>query len=110
MTSGIPPTATPAPGSPQARLLDAAHQLQSIFYSQLFQAMRDAEPEGGMLQQSTGEKMFTGMLDDKIAALASNQTDRGLADAMYRQLSRQIAPASAAAAPAAAAPATAVKP
>ena len=70
--------------------MQAAHQLEAVFYGQLFQAMRAAVPEGGMFQKSTGEQMFTSMLDDEVAKLASNQSDRGLAGALYHQLVRRL--------------------
>jgi Rod binding domain-containing protein len=92
------PVAKPAPGSPQAKLLAAAHELESVFYGQLFKAMRDTVPEGGIVTKSTGEQMFTGMLDDEISRLATGQTDRGLATALYHELSRQL-PANSAASP-----------
>lgn len=99
--SGVPavggPAAAPAPGSPHAKLLAAAHQLESVFYGQLFKAMRDTIPEGGIVTKGTGEQMFTGMLDDEISRLATGQTDRGLAAAIYHELSRQLPPDPAAA-------------
>jgi Rod binding domain-containing protein len=88
--------AAPAPGSPQAKLLAASHQLESLFYGQLFQAMRAAIPDGGLIKQDSGEKMFAGMMDDEVAKLASSQTDRGLAGAIYHELSRRLPAAPAA--------------
>lgn len=88
--------APPAPGSPEAKLRRAAKDLEAVFYGQLFQAMRDAAPVEGAVETSQAEKMFTSMLDDQIARLAAGQTHRGLADAMYRQLSRHLPAAEAA--------------
>jgi len=82
----------PAPGSPRAKLMEASHQLESVFYGQLFQAMRATIPEGGLVQQGTGEKMFSAMLDDEVAKHASRQTNRGLAAAIYKELSRRLPP------------------
>ncbi|MES2305389.1 MAG: rod-binding protein [Gemmatimonadota bacterium] len=90
MTAPIGGTPRPAPGSPEAKLRHAASELESVFYGQLFQAMRDASPEGGAIETSSAEKMFTTMLDDKISRLAAGQTNRGLAEAMYRQLSKNL--------------------
>ena len=80
------------PQSPRAKLMEAAHQLEAVFYGQLFQAMRATIPDGGLVQQGSGEKMFSGMLDDEVARLATRQTDRGLAAAIYRDLSRRLPP------------------
>ncbi|HEY4321503.1 MAG TPA: rod-binding protein [Gemmatimonadales bacterium] len=82
----LPAQLTPA----QTKLMQAAHDLEAVFYGQLLQAMRATVPEGGIFQQSTGEKMFTSMLDDEVSKMASNQTDRGLATALYHQLARQL--------------------
>ena len=95
--------AGPKPGSPRAKLLEAAHQLESVFYGQLFQAMRATIPDGGLVQQGSGEKVFSGMLDDEVAKLAGRQTNRGLAAAIYNELSRRLPP-EAPAVPTAAAP------
>lgn len=92
---GAPPT-TPAPGSPRAKLLETARQLESVFYGQLFRAMRATVPDGSMIQKGPGEQVFTGMLDDEIAKLATHQTDRGLAAAIYHELSRRLPPETAA--------------
>lgn len=90
MTAPIGNGSRPAPGSPEAKLRHAASELEAVFFGQLFQAMRDASPQGGAVEASSAEKMFTTMLDDKISRLAAGQNHRGLADAMYRQLSKHI--------------------
>jgi Rod binding domain-containing protein len=55
--------------------------------------------EGGMFEQSQGEQMFTGMLDDQISRLASARSEHGLAESLYRQMSRHLGPETAADAP-----------
>lgn len=90
MTAPVGGSPRPAPGSPEAKLRHAASELEAVFFGQLFQAMRDASPQGGAIEASSAEKTFTTMLDDKISRLAAGQTHRGLADAMYRQLSKQL--------------------
>lgn len=84
-----------AGGTPQEKLHQAARQLEGVFYAQLFQAMRNAVPSGADSQASSGEEMFTGMLDGQIAELAAGQGERGLASAMYRQLSGYLSPEAA---------------
>lgn len=84
----------PRPGSPNAKLMKAAQDLESVFYGQLFQAMRESVPDDGMIDESSGEKMFTGMLDDEVAKLATNQTGRDLATVLYKQLAQKITPPS----------------
>ncbi|HEY3934496.1 MAG TPA: rod-binding protein [Gemmatimonadales bacterium] len=90
--TGASTAAVPATGTPRARLQAAAHQLEAVFYGQLFQAMRATIPEGGVVERGTGEQMFTAMLDDEVARAASQQTDRGLATSIYHELSRSLPP------------------
>lgn len=78
---------------PRAQLRQASHDLEAVFYGQLLQAMRDTVPDsGGMFEKSQGEQMFTSMLDDQISKLASARTTHGLAESLYRQMSRHLGP------------------
>jgi len=94
VTQVVPPgpVLTPTPKALHAKLKAAAHQLESVFYGQLFQAMRATIPESGLVPTDSGEKVFTGMLDDQFSQLASSRTDRGLAGAIYKELSRHLPP------------------
>lgn len=94
--SGIGPAApAPEPKKPEAldaqrtKLRKAAHQLEGVFLSHLFQAMRESVPQsdadGGL-----GQQMFTSILDDELASRAADQLHRGLGEALYRQLSRRL--------------------
>ena len=63
--TAIGPIGGPTPPTPRERLQQQAEELESVFYAQLFQAMRQTVPgEGGLMEPSPGEQMFTGMLDD----------------------------------------------
>lgn len=77
------------PALPEQRLRQAAVELEGVFYAQLFQAMREAVP-AGEADDSSAEQLFTAMFDQEVANLAAAQGERGLADAIYRQLSRQL--------------------
>jgi|CXWL01.1.fsa_nt_gi flagellar protein FlgJ len=81
----------PTPATARERLQRQAQELESVFYAQLFQAMRQTVPsEGGLLEQSTGEQMFTSMLDEQVARFAAERSDSGLAAAMTKQLGRNL--------------------
>lgn len=75
-----------------AQLRRLAHEMEGVFVSQLFQAMRASIPEGGVLERSPGEQTFTGMLDDLVARRAAEKTERGIGEALYRQLARRLPP------------------
>lgn len=92
MTAPIGVAATPPPGSDRAKLLAAAQSLEAVFLQQMLQAMRDATPEGGLIEQSAGERIFRGVLDETMALEAVKQNERGLAASLYQQLSRHLPP------------------
>jgi Rod binding domain-containing protein len=77
----------------RAALRRAAHELEAVFLQQLFQAMRAGVPESGLLAKPAGEELFTSLLDERIASVAAQRSERGVGEALYRQLSRRLAPA-----------------
>ena len=77
-----PDVLTPA----QAKLKQAAHQLEGVFLAQLFRTMRESVPDNG----NEAQKMFTSMLDDTLASKAADHMQRGLGDALYRQLAQRL--------------------
>jgi flagellar protein FlgJ len=78
------------PDEERAKLRTAAHQLEGVFLSQLFKAMRDTVPAGESGPGSEGREMFTSMLDDTLAQRAAGRMSHGLGEALYRQLSRRL--------------------
>jgi flagellar protein FlgJ len=70
-----------------AALRQAAVDMNAVFMQQLLKAMRDTVPaEGGIVPRGQGEELFTGLMDERIAADTSAQWKRGLGDAIYRAL------------------------
>lgn len=70
-----------------AALRKAAAGMEAIFMQQLLKAMRDTVPaDGGIVPRGQGEELFTGLMDERIAADTSAQWKRGLGDAIYRAL------------------------
>lgn len=78
------------PEQARAKLRTAAHQLEGVFLSQLFKAMRDTVPAGAAGPGSEGRELFTSMLDDTLAERAAERMTHGLGEALYRQLSRRL--------------------
>lgn len=99
---------TDASASPRnARLLEAVKNLEGVFVQQLYKAMRESVPQDeGIISGGTGEEMFTALMDQHLAAETPRHWERGLSDALYRQLSRHLAPVDASAVDAAVAPST----
>jgi len=71
--------------SPEA-LKASTKQFEALFMNMMLKSMRDATPKDGMLD-SEQTKMYTSMFDQQIS---QNMASRGvgLADALYRQLSK----------------------
>jgi len=65
-------------------------EFEAVFLRQVFQAMRETEMDGGLLRHSPGEEMFTSLLDDRLASEAARRSQRGIGEALYRQLSRKL--------------------
>jgi flagellar protein FlgJ len=72
-----------------ATLLKTASQLEGMFVQQLYKAMRETVPQQeGIVSGGAGEDIFTGLLDQHLAAETPKQWERGIAQALYRQLRR----------------------
>jgi flagellar protein FlgJ len=92
----IPPESR-APSPDDARLKKTAQQLEGVFVEQLFKAMRDTVPHGeGAFDGGNGEDMFTGLMDQHLAADTPTQWAHGLAEAAYKQLRTALPGAKAA--------------
>lgn len=81
-----------APRDPKVELERLSNELESVFFFQLFQAMRESVPRGGLIESTSGEQMMQSLLDERLASAAAERTTGGLSDAIYRQLSRRLAP------------------
>ncbi len=74
---------------PQQALKGVAQQFEAVFLHQLLKSMRQASPSGGLMD-SDQTRSYVGMLDQQLAQTLSAK-GIGLADAMFRQLSRNQA-------------------
>lgn len=91
----IAPSVSATGGAPvdprDAAMRKAATDLQGVFVQQLYKTMRETVPtEGGLVEQSHGEEIFAGLMDERLAADTGTRWHRGLGDAIYRAL-RQTA-------------------
>jgi len=78
-----------ASGEKNKELLAACREFEAIFYQQLLKGMRSTVMESGWLDGGTGEDVFRDLLDAEYAKLMAEKNSRGLADMIYRQLSRE---------------------
>ena len=88
ITSATPVAAGSPPADPRdVALAKAARQLESTFVQQLFKAMRETVPaDGAMVGRTQGEDIFTGLMDEHVAADTGTRWPRGLGDAIHRAL------------------------
>jgi peptidoglycan hydrolase FlgJ len=77
----------------EARLRGVVKQLEGVFVEQLFKAMRETVPDGGVVETSAGEDMFNGMFDQQLSQAAPDQWNSTLAEALFRQLRHALPPA-----------------
>lgn len=95
--AGAAPRAHPAAARPadDPRLRQVARQMEGGFVQELYKAMRATVPQGdGIVSGGSAEEMFTGLMDQHLATETPTRWDRGLAEAIYRQLRAAEQPAS----------------
>ncbi len=84
------------PTADQKKLRKAASDLEGLFVSQMFKAMRATVPtDEGIVSGGSGEEIFTGLMDEHLAAETPSHWGGGLSEALYRQLSKGLPAASA---------------
>ena len=91
----VGPGATPTGGLDalkSGRITDRAERLKVVttlleasFYEELYKAMRDTVPDGGLVDGGAGEDVFSSLMDQHMAEASAARSVRGLGDALYRQ-------------------------
>ncbi len=71
----------------QKQMAAVAVQFEQLFANMMMKSMRASVPENSLLPQSTGEKIYTEMLDSEYADLMVKRSSLGLAKNIYRQMS-----------------------
>jgi peptidoglycan hydrolase FlgJ len=80
----------------EARLRQTARQLEGVFVEQLFKAMRETIPSGGLVDGGTGEEIFHSLLDAELSSAVPAQWNSPLGEALYRQLRASLNPSATA--------------
>ncbi len=86
----VAPVAADGLASEAERLRLASKQLEGVFMSYVMRAMRETVPDGGLLGGGAAIETFTAIFDEHLAEAAAMRMDRGLGEALYRQLSRHL--------------------
>lgn len=88
-TSAAP--ASPAASKEEEKLRKASNDLEGLFVSQLFKAMRETVPkDDGIVSGGSGEEIFTGLMDEHLAAETPKHWGGGISEALYRQLRKGL--------------------
>jgi flagellar protein FlgJ len=72
------------------RLKEACKEMEAVFINTVLERMRATIIREGLIKESLGESIFTSMLDGELAQKISEGGGTGIADLLYRQLSKNI--------------------
>jgi len=85
-----PPSSCPAAGIERlGKLKKSCADIESLFLSTLFKAMRKTVPQGGLFKKSTGEDIYNSMFDQQVAVFLSQGQGIGLGQMLYNQMLRR---------------------
>ncbi|MEO7998675.1 MAG: rod-binding protein [Gemmatimonadaceae bacterium] len=94
VSTTAPTSASTTPAEPtddEKKLRKASNDLQGLFVSQLFKAMRETVPaDEGIVSGGSGEEIFTGLMDEHLAAETPRHWGGGISEALYRQLRKGL--------------------
>lgn len=71
------------------KLHQACEDLESVFVFRLLSTMRSSIPRSEFITRGLATETFESMLDEEYAKTISRQGSLGLADTIFKQLSRQ---------------------
>lgn len=84
--------ATPATTAAEdAKLKAACQEMEAVFLNMMLTRMRETVPKGNLLGNSREEQTLTSMLDTELTKNMAKAGGMGLADMLYRQLSKTAA-------------------
>lgn len=84
------PAGDSAAAARDAKLHKVSQQLEGVFVQQMYKSMRATVPSGGLTDGGAGEEMFTGLLDEHVAADTPQKWKHGLSESIYRQLKAAV--------------------
>jgi len=72
----------------KSALYDQCQQFEAIFAKMMLKEMRNTVDKNGIISGGWAEDIYQDMLDDQYSASMAKTANFGLADELYRQLSR----------------------
>jgi flagellar protein FlgJ len=73
-----------------ASLRKSSQEFEALMLMEMLKSMRKSVPEGGLFEKDNATEIFRDMLDSETAKAASQGKGLGIADAMYKQMAKQI--------------------
>ncbi|MDY0267636.1 rod-binding protein [Trichloromonas sp.] len=73
-----------------AALRQTCREFEAIFVQSMFKAMRSTVPAGGLFPRGMAQDSFQDMMDLEVAKASAEQGRFGIAEALYRQLHRDV--------------------
>lgn len=89
MIESVVGAADVSPTERHDKLRDATEQMEGVFVSYLMKALRSTVPNGGN-PDAPGADLYGSLLDEHMAQVIANDTNGGIAEALYRQLSTMV--------------------
>ncbi|BHH83396.1 rod-binding protein [Desulforhopalus sp. 52FAK] len=71
-------------------LKESSKEFETMFVMEMYKAMRQAIPEGGLFEKSNATEIFQDMLDLELARESTKGQGMGIAEAMYKQMASHI--------------------
>ncbi len=76
---------------PDSRLWEVSLKFEGQFIEQMLHAMRSSIPKSGLLPHGFAQDVQDSMMDQAIAETAGRRGEFGIAESIYRQMSRAVA-------------------
>ncbi len=73
----------------EGRLKKACRDFESLMLQQMLSSMHKSIPDGGLFGESPGQEIYQSLRDEELAKTLADRGGLGLADALYRQMSRK---------------------
>jgi flagellar protein FlgJ len=74
----------------EKKLKNVCKQFEGIMLGIMYKQMKATVPKNALIPNGSGREIFESMLDERIVEEASKDRSYGLADQLYKQLSKQI--------------------
>ena len=89
--TNAPSPAIAATAAADAKLKATCQEMEAVFLNLMLKQMRETVPKGNLLGNTQAEQTFTSMLDTELTKNMAKAGGMGLADMLYRQLSKTAA-------------------